>query len=216
MLFRSSFFGNRRSWNAGPATGSPAAERGVDDVGFIRSLIGEMRRTHRVDPRRIYVTGFSNGAGMAFRIGAELSDLVAAIAPVANGLLLPVEKLKHPVPLLLIWGRDDPLNPIDGGVVSRGGREMVRLSAEDSWRRWAALLDCSGEPVVDRSVPRVTRRSFTGASGSAAAVLVEVAGLGHQWPGGREVLRLVSGPGSDALDATAEIWTFFSRISRSE
>lgn len=203
------FFGNRRSWNAGPATGSPAEARGTDDVGFIAAVIAQVRREQRVDPRRIYVTGFSNGAGMAFRVGAELSDVVAAIAPVANGLLVPVATLRQPVSLMLVWGRDDPLNPIGGGVVSRDGRPFTRPSAEASWRRWSALLHCRDMASFDRPVRSVMRRVARGCASGSEAVLVEIDDLGHQWPGGRVVLRLVAGRGSDVFDATAAIWEFF-------
>ncbi len=208
------FFGNKRSWNSGPATGSPAQARGIDDVGFIAAVIRDVQRLHRVDARRIHVTGFSNGAGMAFRVGAELPDVVASIAPVANGLLVPVETLRRPVSLMLVWGQADPLNPIAGGKVERNGGLVLRPSAEQSWRQWARLLGCPVAPVVDRSIPRVTRQAFEGCAGGSTAVLVGIEGLGHQWPGGRVVLRLVSGPGSDAFDATAEIWKFFAAHPR--
>lgn len=209
-----SFARNRRSWNSGPGTGSPAEHRAIDDVGFIRAVIEEVQRAHRVDARRIFVTGFSNGAAMAFRVAAELSDLIAAVAPVANGLLVPEQLLQQPVSLLLIWGEDDPLNPIAGGVVERRGQKLTRPSAEASWRRWAELIGCAGSATTDRSIPEVTARRFTGCAGGSSASLVTIAGLGHQWPGGRIYLRLVSGPGSDALNATDAIWSFFERHAR--
>jgi poly(3-hydroxybutyrate) depolymerase len=115
---------------------------------------------------------------------------------------------------MLVWGRDDPLNPIAGGAVRRGGRMVVRPSAEGSWRQWSALLECRDFPLVDRSVRDVTRRVARACNGGSEAVLVEIDGLGHQWPGGRVVLRLVSGPGSDAFDATDQIWTFFKSYAR--
>ena len=204
------FMGNRRSWNSGPATGSPAQERNVDDVGFIRAVVADVRRTRRVDARRIFATGFSNGAGMAFRVGAEMSDIVAAIAPVSNGLLLPVERLEKPVSLLLIWGTDDTLNPFTGGKVKRGGQTVLRPSAEASWLRWSELIGCTRPPSIAQVAPMVTRRSFTGCAANSEASFISVDGLGHQWPGGRVYLRIVAGPGSDALNATDAIWSFFA------
>jgi len=208
------FFGNRRSWNSGPATGSPAQRRGTDDVGFIGAVIADVRRTHRVDSRRIHVTGFSNGAAMAFRMGAERADIIASIAPVANGLLVPVAKLPRPVSLYLVWGAADPLNPMAGGKVERAGQTIERPSAEASWRRWAALLNCPGTPSRDRPAPDVTRQAFAGCDGGSTASFVSIDGLGHQWPGGRTYLRIVSGPGSDAFDATGAIWAFFKTTAR--
>ena len=209
-----SFFGNRRSWNSGPATGSPAQRRGTDDVSFISAVIADVLRTHRVDSRRIHVTGFSNGAAMAFRVGAERADIIASIAPVANGLLVPVAKLPRPVSLLLIWGADDPLNPLAGGKVKRSGQTVERPSAEESWRRWATLLNCAGTPSRDRPASGVTRQVFAGCDDGSTASFVSIVGLGHQWPGGRTYLRIVSGPGSDAFDATGAIWAFFKTTAR--
>lgn len=208
------FRDNRRSWNAGPETGSSAQLRGIDDVNFIRALIAEVKRDHRIDTQRIYVTGFSNGAGMAFRVGAELSDIIAAIAPVSNAMLLPVEELKKPVSLLLIWGSEDPLNPIDGGVVKRSGDKRTRPSAAASWTRWAELLGCNKTPHASKLSPAVEKQTYASCRDGSAAEFIKVDGMGHQWPGGEVVMRVVSGPGSSALDATDVIWTFFQAHSR--
>lgn len=208
------FFGNPRSWNSGPDTGSPASARGVDDSGFLRALIRTWIGAGRADPTRVYVTGFSNGAGMAFRAGVELADLVAAIAPVANGLLLPAERLAQPVSVIMIWGEADPVNPIAGGRLQREGGKVDRPSAEATFARWSALLECRDR--AQASTPRrdVTRFQHRDCAARSAAEFYCVAGLGHQWPGGRVVLRLVSGPGSNAVDATETIWAFFAAHAR--
>lgn len=202
------FFGNPRSWNSGPETGSPAERRGIDDVGFIAAVIDDVARRYRIDPKRIYATGFSNGAAMAFRLGAELSDRIAAIAPVANGLLVPVPRLKKPVSLLMIWGTEDPLNPYQGGVLNRQAGRVVRPSAEASLQRWSAALACPRQSRVE--VRRdIETRTLAPCTGNSEARLIAVKGLGHQWPGGRVALRMVSGPGSNAINATDAIWSFF-------
>jgi polyhydroxybutyrate depolymerase len=210
---RPSLRDNPRTWNAGPATGSWAAAANIDDIGFLRALIDAWVTGGRADPARIHATGFSNGAGMAFRAGAELADRLAGIAPVANGLLLPVARLARPVPLLLLWGEADPLNPIAGGAVRRGGSTFARASAEESWRRWGALNDCRGETSA-RPAPALTEYSWQRCAAGIEVRFVRIAGLGHQWPGGRSQVPGVSGPGSTALDATLEIWRFFARQPR--
>ncbi len=205
---RQSFIANPRSWNAGPATDSPASERGVDDIGFLRALLTQFIAEQRIDARRVYATGFSNGAAMAFRVGAELPERVAAIAPVANALLVPVGELKPPVSLLLIWGDADPLNPIAGGRVKRAGASVDRPSAAASLAQWATALACP--PAVTREIaPGVSRQSHLGCAGGSAAEFVTIQGLGHQWPGGVNYLRPISGPGSERASATPLIWEFF-------
>ncbi|MEI9998131.1 MAG: PHB depolymerase family esterase [Verrucomicrobiota bacterium] len=52
----------------------------VDDVHFFEALLVHLQSALPVDPRRVYLTGFSNGAGMAFTLGAHFADRLAAIA----------------------------------------------------------------------------------------------------------------------------------------
>ena len=207
---RTSLLVNARSWNAGEMSGSSAQVRGVDDVGFIRALIDELLRNPRLDPSRVYATGMSNGAGMTFRVGLELSDRIAAIAPVANGLLTAPRPLLQPVSLLMIWGTADPLNPIAGGSVKRAGGSVQRPSGSDSWQAWSRLLHCPGEPAVESPANGVTLRAQRGCDGGATAHFITIDGMGHQWPGGQVYARVLAGPGSNALNATDEIWKFFS------
>ena len=206
---RASLLGNPRSWNAGENTGSSAQRRGVDDVGFVRALIDDLVRRRVADPARVYATGMSNGAGMAFRIGLELSDRVAAIAPVANSLLVPPRPLQRPVSLLLIWGTADPLNPIDGGRVKRTGGYVLRPSANEAWQAWRALLHCPGEPATEPLAKGVSLRAYRGCDAGSSAEFISIEGMGHQWPGGQVYVRMIAGPGSDALNATDRIWSFF-------
>ncbi len=208
------FVGNPRSWNSGAGTGSPAQQRGVDDIGFVRALLDELLRTQPLDASRVYATGFSNGAAMAFRVGLELSERIAAIAPVANSLLTAPQPLNQPVSLLLIWGRDDPLNPIEGGPLKRSTGAVARPSAQESWQTWGRLLHCSDEPLESVLSDRLTLMAQRECDGGASSQWITVEGLGHQWPGGRTYLRLISGPGSDAIDATDQIWRFFSQQPR--
>lgn len=211
---RARFFRNPRSWNAGEETGSSAATRGIDDAGFIRALIEAWIKSGRADPDRIYVTGFSNGAGMAFRVGAELSDLVAAIAPVSNALLTPVDRLARPVSLIMIWGDADPLNPYGGGKVKRTGGTVERPGAKASLAEWKSLLACA-EPARQEDVGSgVALISYDRCDGGSAAQLYSISGMGHQWPGGMVMLRAISGQGSNALDATETIWSFFAAHAR--
>jgi len=71
------------TWNAGTCCGY-ALDNNVDDVGFIRALIEQLQAEYSIDPKRIFVNGISNGGMMAYRLGCELSDKLAAIAPIAG------------------------------------------------------------------------------------------------------------------------------------
>ncbi len=210
---RESFLSNPRSWNSGGLTHN--RENKADDVGFVNAAIDRVRSDFSVDANRIYVTGFSNGAAMAFRVGAELSDRIAAIAPVANSFLSNSDRLKYPVALLMIWGTADPLSPINGGQVRRSGQIAFRPSAIDSWQKWGQLLHCSLIPqtIYDRN--GVKGQKFTSCSANSDAAFYRIDGMGHNWPGGRNMLpERIVGQKSNAIDATDLIWEFFTQHPR--
>ena len=50
----------------------------ADDSGYLLSLIEEVENQLSVDPRRIYVTGHSNGGFMAYRMACDHAGKVAA------------------------------------------------------------------------------------------------------------------------------------------
>ena len=79
-----SAYGSPARWNiAGP----PGAE--PDDVAFGRDLLDALGARLCIDTGRVFVTGVSNGGGMAARLGCELSDRLRAIAPVAGSAGCP-------------------------------------------------------------------------------------------------------------------------------
>ena len=59
-------------------------QKNVDDVAFIKALLDDLAQFVQVDDRRVYATGISNGAIMAYRLTSELSERIAAIAPAAG------------------------------------------------------------------------------------------------------------------------------------
>ncbi len=206
---RSNLLTNPRRWNAGELGGAARGSQ-ADDIGFVNAVIDQLVQTGRVDPQRIYVTGFSNGAAMAFRVGVELSHRVAAIAPVANAMLINPTALKQPVSLLLIWGTADPVNPFNGGTVKRSGQQRVRPSADSAWKTWGKLLNCPPTPQIIYQQRGVTGTALRPCKAGSEALFYSVEGMGHTWPGGSRYLpEQVVGRSSTAIDATDLIWTFF-------
>lgn len=205
---------NPQLWNDGSGRGH-VARRGVDDVGFIAALIERLARELALDRERIYLTGFSNGASLAFRLGAELPGVVAAIAPVAGHCWIDPPRFTRLPPLLHIAGGADPLNPLEGGEVETPwGYSEYHPPVRRSVERWAG--GAGFEACTDRTdgagVAWTECGRHAGGAGAAAARLAVVPGLGHVWPGGPRLLpeRLV-GTTSRLLMGTDVIWEFFSR-----
>jgi polyhydroxybutyrate depolymerase len=213
-------------WNdgrTGEETGWSAQRDNVDDVGFIAALLDKLGAELPVDPRRVYVTGISNGAMMSQRLGCELAGRLAAIAPVAGTMpqaLAPTCKPARALPVLMVLGMDDPLVPYAGGEVHFGRRQLGRvLSAADTVDFWvrqdrcAASPERADEPDRDpRDGTRVRREAYSGCRDGADIVLYSVEGGGHAWPGGEQYLpAVIVGRSSRDIDATEIIWDFFRR-----
>lgn len=204
------FGANSQSWNDGSTRFNP----GVDDVGFVRRLLADLAANFALDPRRVYATGFSNGASMSFRLGAELPEVVAAIAPVAGA---PWVWPTSPMPVLYITGTQDSLNPIEGGMptLGPGGKPLggrVKPPVAASLAAWARANGCPARPETVSTAPGVELTRFAGCQGRSETVYYAVEGLGHTWPGGVRLLpEKWVGPASDKLKATDVIWEFFEK-----
>lgn len=213
----SHFSSNPQLWNDGSGRFYPD-QTAVDDIAFLDAMLDDLAARFAVDEQRIFLTGFSNGASMSFRAGAELSDRIAAIAPVAGALWFDPSMLRHPVSMLYITGTADPLNLIDGGVpklatgASDGVRAKPKPPVRDSIAKWAKALGCPAAHSSRSSVRGVLRETFSPCTGDAEVVYIAVDGLGHTWAGGRSLLpeRMV-GKSSTSISATDAIWEFFRK-----
>jgi polyhydroxybutyrate depolymerase len=204
--------GVNRRWNDG--RGYRATQ---DDVGFVRFLLDSLRSSLAIDPKRIYATGISNGAGLAFRLACELPGTIAAIAPVAGGMAAMLEErcvAAAPVSLLMFQGTRDPLMPYEGGDLTLGRGRV--LPAPDAAVLFARVNGCGGpvavtaEPDTATDGTRVRRSTFTGCRAGREVVLFTIEGGGHTWPGGPPVGRAVGRVTRD-LDATRAMLDFFER-----
>ncbi len=165
-------FGSGPTWGRHP---------GADDIAFMRALIAHLEKTDSVDPDRIYVTGHSRGGMMAYRLGCELSDVVAAIAPVsgnmatADGSANVPCSLTTPISVLAIHGTADRTIPMAGGRV-----DIVFSPMADVIARWRSLDGCAGSPKVNVA-GTITTTAWSCAGGSAVETRILEGGC-HCWP----------------------------------
>lgn len=66
--------GRGRSWNSAGRAGLQA----VDDVGFLRAVVLDVRRRVAIDPRRTYAVGYGNGGAMGRHLASEEPGLLPA------------------------------------------------------------------------------------------------------------------------------------------
>ncbi|MBP3959452.1 hypothetical protein J8F10_29765 [Gemmata sp. G18] len=194
---------------------SPFARRSSalpDDVQFLTAVMDDAIFRLGLDSRNVFVTGFSNGAGMTFRIAAESANRVAAIAPVAGHCWVRDPRPARPVPTLYTVGARDLLLPLRGGDVRLPWRNRLvrRPPVADTLERWARALDCAVPPVAQRDDQTVRVDRYPG---PVVFDAVTIEDLGHHWPGGRAQLNpRVAGPPSSTVNATEMIWAFFKSV----
>jgi len=203
---------NPQAWNDGSGRGH-TARAGTDDVAFLDALLRELIHDHRADPTRIYAAGFSNGGSMAFRAGAALVPRIVAIGPVAGHCWVAPAAARRPVPALMIFGGNDPLNPTTGGeVTTPWGTVEYHPPVRDSFDRWRAFNGCVGEPVERKVTDGVREAEATGCAPGAEVRFLMIDDLGHHWPGGARLLPpWIAGPASHRVDGASALWDFFRR-----
>ena len=197
------------SWNAGDCCGT-AWSNSVDDVGFARDLIEQLEAEYCIDPQRVYATGMSNGGFMSYRLACELSDRIAAIAPVAGvlGLSPALCRPSRPVPVLHFHGTADALVPYRGGSPLVGTLGSWFRSVEETLTFWRAQNVCSarGEVFFQNGDASCTR--FKDCAGFLQTGLCTIDQGGHTWPGGVPIP--LAGKTSTSIDATEAMLDFFA------
>ncbi len=203
------FNGKLLTWNAGHCCGYAMKNR-TKDVDFIGTLIDKLIAEYPIDPRRVYVTGMSNGGMMAHRLGIELAHKLAAIAPVVATVFGDEVRPRHPVSAIMINGMLDESVPYQGGP--SGGRfadawdGVPARPALEQAGFWANVNGCGKEPAkLDRG--RYVLWRYRCPAGRAVEIYL-VKDNGHAWPGGQKGSRRGDAP-SSALSATEVIWEFF-------
>ena len=210
------------NWN----DGRPQLAAGIDDVGFIRGMLADVRGRAGVDPARIFATGASNGGLMSYRLACEAGGTFRAVAPVIANM--SVNLIEHCRPtgsfsIFMIPGTADRLIPYPGGAVAPGRIDRgTVVSSDRTLEFWRAAMGCGRtprterfDPVQDATSVAVTR--FESCRGGNIVQRWSVEGGGHTWPGraggGGLRARLV-GPTATEFSATEVILDFFDAVGR--
>lgn len=215
-----------RHWNDGRGVEWYRAHtENIDDLGFISTLIDELVAKLNVDVKRVYATGISNGGMMSYRLGCELSQRIAGIAPVTASISVNMAKVwspSRPMPVLIIAGTADPLVPWDGGDIRFGRRIFgTVLSVPDTVKFWVEKNGCLAKPIVIRlpdtdptDGTTVRKEVYASCRDGAEVVLYAVEGGGHTWAGGLQYLpERIIGKTSREFSASEVIWQFFKAHS---
>jgi len=93
--------GQRTGWQAA------AGDAGDRDLRFFDALLARLRQDYRIDSRRIYATGHSNGGGFVYLLWLTRGEVLAAVAP-SSAVARYAAQLR-PKPVMHLAGTQDPL-----------------------------------------------------------------------------------------------------------
>jgi polyhydroxybutyrate depolymerase len=132
--------GVRDSWNAFGCCGT-ADFLNIDDPAFLRAVVARISQLGRIDPKRVYITGLSNGGFMTHRMACVAADIFAAAAPVSAPLNTTTSTCRpsRQITVVAFHGLNDGIVPYNGGSFQ---------SAQTSLTTWASIDGCVGGRTV--------------------------------------------------------------------
>jgi polyhydroxybutyrate depolymerase len=199
---------------------SKTKQEKVDDVDFITKLIKQYQKEFGIDPKKVYLFGYSSGGMMAYRIGIQLPGTIAGIASVCAALPTRetiIRDVNSPMPpVMMVNGTGDSICPFEGGFLKLFGRKLgTVISAQESAAKFAGSRSCNEGPLtthlqhLDPKDPTSVDRYDWLTEGKCQVRLFAVKGGGHVVPQPTARFPRLLGQMTGDLDAPAEAISFF-------
>ena len=190
--------------------------RDSDDIAFFDTLIDLLIRQHGADPKRIFMTGGSNGGMMTYVYAVARPEKLAAVAPIVSSMFSFDKTPAVPLPILIINGAKDDEVPIGGGMsknplVRRAQAEPFKPVA-DVVQFWVKANQSDVRPTTTVQ-GSVTTTVYPAAKGGAPVEFVVDGKGGHGWPGSR-TRRQTTSPPIAAFSGAQRVWEFFKNHAR--
>lgn len=214
-------------WNDCRGSASYEANKeDVDDIAFLKAIENYLSDTLDISFAYRFATGHSNGGHFCFKLALEAPDWIDAIAPISANL--PIEEnldcyqKNQFVPMVLINGTDDSINPYNGGLVTILGDSSrgTVLATEKTIAYWTNLGGCEFTPKI------TSIQDFNPKDDSKIEVqdwlcgtipkvrLYKVLNGGHTIPTTKHKFPRIMGKTNQDMDAPVEIWNFFKEVSQ--
>ncbi len=206
-------------WADGRNTSADKA--GIDDVGFIGKMTDTILAGYNVDRKKIYLCGFSNGSFLTQRIAFEDNKRYAAMAALGGTLdsnLLQNANPGRAIPMMYVFGMEDPFVPFEGGLVS-GVPGVPVTGIESAVKYWAENNRCKTEldsvrlpDITPKDNSTITVFEYTDCGCNSDVKYYKIYGAGHTWPGvENESYEEIAGETNEDINAGEELWNFFNK-----
>jgi polyhydroxybutyrate depolymerase len=198
--------GYKKYWNeCRKASPAEANKENINEEGFFIGMIAYFKKKFNADDAKVFALGTSGGGHMAYKLALTIPDKIKAITAIIANLpdttnfdCAPVNK---PIPVMIINGTEDKINPYNGGEVNIGFSLGFVRSTDNSFRYWASLAGHHGKPVKEvlpdtdpTDGKRIERYSYV-EKGKPDVVLLKVIGGKHDYP--------------NDINVFIEAWQFF-------
>jgi polyhydroxybutyrate depolymerase len=201
--------GYKRYWNeCRKAASSLANQENIDENSFFSAMIDYFKKKYRISDQKVFAVGTSGGGHMCYKLALTMPGKFRAVTAVIANLPdtdnMDCVEAGKAVPIMIVNGTADPLNPYEGGMMEMPNFKMGTVRSTDrTFQYWASLAGYSGTPVKenvsddDPSDGKTIERYTYKKPGKPEVVLLKVIGGKHDYP--------------NDIDVHVEAWTFFKR-----
>lgn len=186
--------GYKKFWNeCRKAAGSEANLENIDEISFFEAMIDYFKQKHGIDERRVFAVGTSGGGHMVYKLAMMIPEKFRAVAAIIANLPdeknMDCEGVGTAIPIMIINGTNDQVNPYNGGEVRAGNFSPGTVrSTDETFRYWSRLAGYTGAPTKERlsdadpSDGKIIERYTYSTTNKPDVVLLKVIGGKHDYP----------------------------------
>ena len=216
--------GYETTWNdCRKGSPQPARAMNIDDESFIETIIAKTAKDYRIDTKRVFAAGHSNGGQLTYRLAMERPQEFAGIAAISASIPTPdnlaCTPSDMPMAAMVINGTADPINPFNGGMVTIGFSRLGNVTSTRATAEYFAKINGDTAAPATVKLPHSDARDPTSVEritwqtpGKPPVVMYAVQGGGHVVPNPNFQYPESLGRQTKDLDAPAAIWEFFSKL----
>jgi polyhydroxybutyrate depolymerase len=205
--------GYKRYWNECRKEASSLANQiNINENAFFDSMIDYFKKRYSINERQVFAVGTSGGGHMCYKLALTMPGkfraVTALIANLPDDDNMDCVQSGKAIPVMIVNGTADPLNPYEGGMMEMPNFRMGRVRSTDrTFQYWSSLAGYTGSPIME-SIPdtdpsdgKVVERYTYKQPGKPEIVLLKVIGGKHDYP--------------NDIDVQVEAWKFFKGRSNS-
>lgn len=145
--------GYKKFWNECRKTANSAANiENINENAFFGGMINYFQANQQVNEKHIFAVGTSGGGHMAYKLALTMPEKFRAITAIIANLPdtnnLDCSEKKRALPVMIINGTADNINPYEGGEVNLGKNVNLGFvrSTDRTFHYWSSLAGYKGEP----------------------------------------------------------------------